>query len=246
LGIIYQLCVAPGVQRKLVGAALVREVFARSAYGCRLYCCWCAQDLAANHFWEAMGFVPIAFRAGSSGKKRVHIFWQRRINADDATTRYWYPAQTNAGAIREDRLVFPIPPGVHWQDVQAVVLPGQQTPQLEDRRPRQSKSHKPPVAVKPVAATLGRLQFAPPVEAKPARPKREPRAKVKNDPKFVAAARELRDRWLEHASAPGAPGLFQPAEKYRIARALTGESEQARAPVVLIAPETPRHLPAAA
>src|SRR5690242_3749982 len=35
LGIIYQLCVAPGAQRKLVGAALVREVFARSAYGCR-------------------------------------------------------------------------------------------------------------------------------------------------------------------------------------------------------------------
>src|SRR5688500_16659384 len=42
LGVVYQLCVAPGAQRKLVGAALVREVFARSAYGCKLYCCWCA------------------------------------------------------------------------------------------------------------------------------------------------------------------------------------------------------------
>jgi ribosomal protein S18 acetylase RimI-like enzyme len=107
LGIIYQLCVAPGAQRKLVGAALVREVFARSAYGCRLYCCWCAQDLAANHFWEAMGFAPIAFRAGSSGKKRVHIFWQKRIVEGDTETKWWYPSETNQGAIREDRLVFP-------------------------------------------------------------------------------------------------------------------------------------------
>src|SRR5205823_353182 len=68
LGIIFQLCVAPGEQRKLVGAALVREVFARSAYGCKLYCLWCAQDLEANYFWESMGFVPIAFRGGSRKK----------------------------------------------------------------------------------------------------------------------------------------------------------------------------------
>src|SRR3954470_21586702 len=33
LGVIFQLCVAPGAQRKLVGAALVRDVFVRSAYG---------------------------------------------------------------------------------------------------------------------------------------------------------------------------------------------------------------------
>src|SRR5688500_7338299 len=80
LGVVYQLCVAPGVQRGLIGAALVKAVFERAAYGCRLFCCWCAQDLEANHFWESLGFVPIAFRAGSTGKKRVHIFWQRRID----------------------------------------------------------------------------------------------------------------------------------------------------------------------
>src|SRR5688500_4767410 len=34
LGVIYQLCVAAGARRKLVGAALVREAFRRSAYGC--------------------------------------------------------------------------------------------------------------------------------------------------------------------------------------------------------------------
>src|SRR5687768_3825800 len=123
LGVIYQLCVDQGSQRKLVGATLVKEVFARSAYGCRLYCCWCAQDLEANRFWESMGFVPVAFRAGSSGKKRVHIFWQRRVCDGDTQTRWWYPCQTNSGAIREDRLVFPIPPGVHWSEVKAVAIP---------------------------------------------------------------------------------------------------------------------------
>src|SRR5918993_641564 len=68
LGVIFQLCVAPGEQRKLVGASLLKSVFERSAYGCKLYCCWCAQDLDANYFWESMGFVPVAFRAGSEKK----------------------------------------------------------------------------------------------------------------------------------------------------------------------------------
>ena len=145
LGVIFQLCVAPGTQRKLVGAALVREAFVRSAYGCKLYCCWCAQDLEANYFWESLGFVPVAFRAGSDknrsarGQKgRVHIFWQRRIGEGDSVTPYWYPFQTSAGAIREDRLVFPIPPGVHWKDVEAVVLPTAGVPSGEQptRTPR--------------------------------------------------------------------------------------------------------------
>ncbi len=149
LGVVFQLCVAPGVQRKLVGAALVREVFERSAYGCRLYCCWCAQDLDANYFWESLGFLPVAFRAGSAKRRsargqkgRVHIFWQKRIGAGDEVTPYWYPFQTSSGAIREDRLVFPIPPGVHWKEVQAVSVPRARTEdsglrtELEKAKPR--------------------------------------------------------------------------------------------------------------
>src|SRR5688572_4039731 len=121
LGVIYQLCVAAGHQRGLIGATLVREVFERSAYGCKLYCCWCAQDLDANYFWESLGFVPIAFRGGSGKKRRVHIFWQRRIREGDTTTPWWFPAKTDQGAMREDRLVLPIPPGLHWSDPMPVM-----------------------------------------------------------------------------------------------------------------------------
>lgn len=131
LGIIYQMNIVPEYQRSLVAANLLKAQFDRSAYGCRLYCCWCAQDLAANKFWEAMGFVPLAFRTGGGRGKtkkdgkfrgRMHIFWQKRIRQDDDFP-YWFPSQTGAGAIGEDRIVLPIPPGTHWSDAKPVVLP---------------------------------------------------------------------------------------------------------------------------
>jgi len=146
-----QLCVVPGARRSLVAAALLQAQYDRSAYGCRLYSCWCAQDLAANRFWEALGYVPIAFRAGARGKgkgerrkagagdpdagpftferspftssARTHIFWQKKIRGDDDPVSYWYPSQTGGGALRADRLVFPIPAGWHWSDDLPQVLP---------------------------------------------------------------------------------------------------------------------------
>ena len=139
----------------------MKAVFNRSAYGCRLYCCWCAQNLDANYFWESLGFVPIAFRAGSMGKKRVHIFWQRRIVEDDVTP-WWYPFQTNSGAIREDRVVFPIPPGVPWRDVRAVEVPQAENPEPGAPRarwvPSQGRSPRPD-PTKPASAPLGGFSF---------------------------------------------------------------------------------------
>src|SRR5687768_2891308 len=126
-GVIYQLNVAPVEQRKLIGATLVKTIFERAAYGCRLFCCWCAQDIAANYFWESLGFVPLAFRAGNRAKGRIHIFWQRRIREGDVITPYWFPAETRGGMMNEARLVLPIPPGTSWQDAKPIVLPGQQS-----------------------------------------------------------------------------------------------------------------------
>jgi hypothetical protein len=238
LGVVYQLCVAQGSQRGLIGATLVREVFNRAAYGCRLFCCWCAQDLDANYFWESLGFVPIAFRGGSGKKKRVHIFWQRRIREGDATTPWWFPAKTDQGAMREDRLVLPIPPGLHWSDPMPVLKPalspaeGSETPDAP-RAPRKRVHHPNPEPAAPTTKPRARVVFsapppddvpdappappappAKPAESKPAKPQRP---KEKLDPQLVAKARELRDRYLEQVNDRL---LLAPGGKYDVARAL--------------------------
>jgi len=239
VGIIYQLNVLPGRQRSLIGATLVKAMFDRAAWGCRLFCCWCAQDIEANWFWESLGFIPLAYRAGSRGKGRVHIFWQRRIRAGYETTPYWFPAQTSSGSIREDRIVLPIPPGTHWRDAKPIVLPGGENRQLEDRaaKPRAPKA-KAPVLPKDDIAAGGLRPAAPKPTGAAEKPKRAPKPKVKNDPKLVAAARELRDRWLEHVNTT--PLLA--AGKYDVGRALA-----AAAPMkVHINPAHPKQLPEAA
>src|SRR4051812_35617480 len=110
VGVIFQMNVVPGEKRSLIGGTLGEAVFDRASYACRLFCCWCAQDIDANWFWESLGFVPLAFRAGSRGKGRVHIFWQKRIREGDTgrgATNWWLPTQTSGGAMGEDRIVLP-------------------------------------------------------------------------------------------------------------------------------------------
>ena len=222
-GYVSQLNVAPHRHRGLVGAALVKAMFERVNWGVRLFSCWCAQDLEANRFWEAMGFVPLAFRSGSRGKAqggnrkktRMHIFWQRRVREGDDYP-YWYPSQTNGGRMGEARLVFPIPADRHWSDELPMVLPGIDLNAEMNALPEAPKEKKPrtrkvPVPVPPVPKNSfgkGGLRFAPPtpptpapgtpsaVEAKP-KPKRPPRVKQKNDPRHLIVAREVRDRFLE-------------------------------------------------
>ena len=219
LGIIYQLCVAPEAQRSLVGASLIKAAFDRAAYGCKLFCCWCAQDLPANRFWEGLGFVPVAFRAGSSGKRRVHIFWQRRINEGDATTPWWYPCQTNSGAMREDRLVFPIPLGTHWTEVQAVALAPAEKPALEDHAPKSPRKLKTMKQKGPLTTAATGLRFGPPpTDATKSKRERAAKPKVKLDRKLVTATRELRDRYLEQVNARG--GALTSQAKYDVSRAL--------------------------
>jgi hypothetical protein len=224
VGIVYQMNVMPVKQRSLVGATLLRAVFERAPYGCRLFCCWCAQDLDANYFWESLGFIPLAFRTGAGGK-RTHIFWQRRIREGDTTTPYWFPAKTDGGMMREDRLVLPIPPGVHWKDPMPILLP-----EVHKALPEKHGSGETPKPLaKPPMPKRRFVQFGPPsaqservaetvlVNAKPEKKKKE---KVKADPKHVAAARELRDRYLEQFNS----GLVLPQGKYHVAVALPEEA----------------------
>ncbi len=213
LGVIFQMCVATEFRRSLVAGNLLKSQFERSAYGCKLYCCWCAQDIEANRFWESMGFVPLAFRAGSAKRDRVHIFWQKRIRAGDSTTPWWFPSKTAGGSIREDRIVLPIPPGTHWSDAKPLILPGklEESKQvLEKKHGRDARATKKAKTIeKPALIRRNGLTFDIPKqgeqlpEAKCAKEvKAKPqRVKQQCDPRLVAAARELRDRWLEQVNA---------------------------------------------
>ncbi len=253
VGIIYQMNVLPEYRRSLVAASLLKAQFERSAYGCKLYCCWCAQDIDANHFWEAMGFVPLAYRTGGKGKvssgqsavdsegnqlptahrtlptPRVHIFWQKRIREGDESTGWWFPSKTDAGAIREDRIVLPIPPGVHWSEVQPLILPrqelasdnGQLTEKTKTKREKKPVVVAAPAAKKGTAVSArGALRFSLPTPQKPEvmdKPKPVKRTKVKADPRMISAARELRDRWLERINET--PIL--PSAKYEVCRQIS-------------------------
>src|SRR5688572_2521737 len=177
VGIIHQLNVVPGKQRGFIGATLLRAMFERAAYGCRLFCCWCAQDIEANHFWESMGFVALAYRAGSEKKSRVHIFWQKRIREGDTETPWWFPSETNGGAIGEARLVLPIPPGKRWSDEMPVILPkSDATPKLDGPKPPRAKKEK-PAAPKPATNLIseGGMRFAPVASAPSATPTEKPK-----------------------------------------------------------------------
>jgi hypothetical protein len=111
VGIIYQMNVVPGRRRSLVGATLVKAMFERAAYGCRLFCCWCAQDIEANHFWESLGFVPLAFGRDRARRGACTSSGSGGFARGTRRRRIGSRARRRAGAIREDRLVLPIPPG---------------------------------------------------------------------------------------------------------------------------------------
>jgi hypothetical protein len=193
-------------------------MFERAAYGCKLFCCWCAQDIEANYFWQSLGFVALAFRAGSREKGRVHIFWQRRIRAGDDVTPYWFPSQTSSGSIREDRLVLPIPPGMHWSDAKPLILPQEENTASEIPACKPIAKMKRPLD--PVANALRGFTFQSAVNARASaeKSKRPPckRSRVKNHPKYIAAARELRDRWLEAAAA--SPSVLLSQGKYDLSK----------------------------
>lgn len=248
VGVVYQMCVSPEARRQQIAATLMREVFARAAYGCRLFCCWCAQDLKqANAFWASLGFVPLAFRAGSRSKDRVHIFWQKRVREEDQSTPWWFPACTGGGAIREDRVVLPIPPGVKWNDPMPRLLPegkrevkalnheetkcaNRDTKNVtrnsnlvassrSSRLRGESEDRKSKIENR---QSLSGLSFGSAVETdeqRRARRKARLLEKLKLDPDQIAKARELRDRFLEQA-LEGRLVLPEAQPKYAITRLL--------------------------
>jgi hypothetical protein len=204
-----------------------------------------------------MGFVPLAFRVGSEQKKggRVHIFWQKRICKGDVTTPWWYPFQTAGGALRGDRVVFPIADGVSWQDVKPIEVPTTQNAALPEPAPKALPAPKPErrtpkadgpapgkvgilvggrikyvdrpgyVAPAPAGSSLVTLKPEPNPDPEPPKPKRPRKPKLEVDPKFLRGARELRDRFLEHVNGPDGAGMLIEAPKYEVRRELTSERQ---------------------
>ena len=62
------------------------------------------------------------------------------------------------------------------------------------------------------------------------KPKREKKPKAKHDPMLVAAARELRDRWLERVNAD--PWMLVSSAKYDVARSVPAIAPGAATPLL--------------
>ena len=73
---------------------------------------------------------------------------------------------------------------------------------------------------------MGKLRFvtaAPAPACPPPTAHRPPKKqKAKNDPRLIAAARELKDRWLEHVNAN--PAALASAGKYDVGRAIASDA----------------------
>ena len=149
----------------------------------------------------------------------------------------------------EDRIVLPIPPGTHWRDAKPVLLPGlPERPKEEPKalpggapvrprpeQPRVTKAQRAAVARskskhlggvpagKAAVITRNGVKYIErgdaPAEEELAKPKRPRKPRQKHDPKYVAAARELRDRYLEEMNSGN---LLPPAAqgKYDVSRQL--------------------------
>jgi hypothetical protein len=122
VGIIYQACVQYDAQRRTIGTALVEHHLNRFPETTKLVGLWCAQDLDANLFWRAMNFRPIAYRAGSRAKQRLHIYWQRQLDTINKPA-FWYPESTHGGPMKETRQVLPLNANEDWTAPKQLLLP---------------------------------------------------------------------------------------------------------------------------
>lgn len=183
---------------------------------------------------------------------RTQIFWERRIREGDDMTPYWMPTETSNGAIQENRIALPIPPGLHWSDPMPVVLPGMEKTGAVNALPAgetdasgiasggASKAKRVKVkapakpVLKPTSIRMGGLRFVPgkppePVKAEKQKKAKPPREKFENDPELVDKARVLISKYLDQVN----PGMMLPPGaygKYDVSRAL--EAAPSAAPLI--------------
>jgi hypothetical protein len=117
---------------------------------------------------------------------------------------------------------------MHWSDAQPLILPADPEASHQLPVPKRAATKKSKVADKPLPIRRNglRVDIPRPGEplpetkaAKEAKPKTE-RTKRACDPRFVAAARELRDRWMEQVNSEGLRATGH--AKYDVSRQLEG------------------------
>jgi len=81
---LYQIWVRPDARLILHGKALIAKVeqHAQKARS-TLIEAWVAEDLPANFFWKAIGFVNTNWRWGRGENPRKHLRWVRRVFAEN-------------------------------------------------------------------------------------------------------------------------------------------------------------------
>lgn len=116
LAIIYQAAIDYDVRHRAIGTALVEQWATTTAANAAQLVLWCAQDIEANLFWEAIGFSALAWRAGSVRKGRIHLYWSRIQSLAPAHYVQHVPAGTKDGLLHAKRVVKLFEPGAPWSD----------------------------------------------------------------------------------------------------------------------------------
>jgi hypothetical protein len=77
---ILQACIQMDARRMHSGLALVEHVCMLAAEDGRdIVQCWCRDDLEANHFWKAAGFVEVCRKNGGERRGREVILYRRAL-----------------------------------------------------------------------------------------------------------------------------------------------------------------------
>ena len=73
---VYQCCIQTDARRSQHAGILINALLeVAKAKNCSAVSLWCASDLEANVFWEAMGFRNNGTREGGQRRGRIHINW---------------------------------------------------------------------------------------------------------------------------------------------------------------------------
>ena len=70
---VYQVCMCFDARRQLGATNLIHQLVAKAeSFGCSGISLWCADDLDANQFWQAIGAQYVGQRIGGRKRGRMH------------------------------------------------------------------------------------------------------------------------------------------------------------------------------